>query len=403
MHNMVLKEVDYKELVENDYNPRKIFNDAEMVSLKESIESVGLLEPLVVRKKNGKYEVVCGIRRYKALGEIGNGMKVPVNIVDVDDHQALVLSFTENFERSDFTKMEEARFFATMLKKEPTEDYVVPSNAAQYVKDLADELKRFLPKVTPSLISRRISLLALPDEVQAMIENDDDEMMLGVAELITRLRSIPDVKIRHKHMLRFATEYQGKEPNMQKLKLEIESLKETYAKRKEQHDKEIDAYQKAAEDKKKKLEETLVDVVSWYDGQFNCNLKADIEDVDEIIQVLQDKKTELTTDKKFNSLTEKQIKLEDERDKLQMNLKIVQKNHLNVCPFCGGLTRARSIKNKLSRYDEDILSLSEEKRSLSKQASEVELKREQLRKANLSYQNALDTYNKLTEGEDKDD
>ena len=112
----MLKEIEYKELVENKYNPRKRFDDAEMVELTESIKKVGLLEPLVVREKNGKFEVVCGIRRYRALGHIGNGGKVPCNIVNVDDHQAMVLSFTENFERLGFSPVEEARFFYNALE-----------------------------------------------------------------------------------------------------------------------------------------------------------------------------------------------------------------------------------------------------------------------------------------------
>ena len=82
----------------------------------QSIKRVGLLEPLVVRKKNGKYEVVCGIRRYRALGHIGNGGKVPCNVVDVNDHEAMVLSFTENFERVGFSPVEEARFFYKALE-----------------------------------------------------------------------------------------------------------------------------------------------------------------------------------------------------------------------------------------------------------------------------------------------
>jgi len=62
------------------------------------------------------YEVVCGVRRYRALGHINNGDKIPCNVVDVDDHHAMVMSFTENFERVGFSPVEEARFFYNALE-----------------------------------------------------------------------------------------------------------------------------------------------------------------------------------------------------------------------------------------------------------------------------------------------
>ena len=163
---MVLKEIDYKELVENKYNPRKRFDDAEMVELTNSIKKVGLLEPLVVRKVDGKYEVVCGIRRYRALGHINNGNKVPVTIVDINDHQAMVLSFTENFQRVGFSPVEEARFFYKALEiKEEFNIKLLPSGNDPTVKKLAEDLP-----ASAMTIAKRLYLLTLPEKVQEMVE-----------------------------------------------------------------------------------------------------------------------------------------------------------------------------------------------------------------------------------------
>ena len=172
----MLKEVDYKELVENNYNPRKRFDDAEMVELTESIKKVGLLEPLVVRKKDGKYEVVCGIRRYKALGNINNGLKVPVNIVDVDDHQAQILSFTENYERVGFNAMEEARWFAKALGLDPPSIEGIPDHKGKLIQDLSKEIP-----TSAATIERRLHLLVLPEQVQNMVEQK--YILLGYVEL----------------------------------------------------------------------------------------------------------------------------------------------------------------------------------------------------------------------------
>jgi len=173
----MLKEVEYKDLVENDYNPRKRFDDAEMVELTKSIKKVGLLEPLVVRKKDDKYEVVCGIRRYRALGHINNGSKIPINIVDVDDYHARLLSFKENKDRSDFTPIEYARFYWDTLLEKHGELTTFPSENKKEVKELSAEIDE-----SAYMISNRIYLLALPEKIQTMIESND--ILLGVAEII---------------------------------------------------------------------------------------------------------------------------------------------------------------------------------------------------------------------------
>ena len=120
-----------------------------------------------------------------------------------------------------------------------------------------------------------------------------------------------------------AQEYQGKEPNIGKLKQEVENIKETYDLQKNKKDKELEEYKKAVEQKKHILVVNLEGVVDWYNKKFNKELKADLENVSEIISILQDKGHNLTTDNAFENLTKRQSKLESARDRLLSNLKIV--------------------------------------------------------------------------------
>jgi len=214
----MLKEVEYKELVENDYNPRKRFDDAEMVELTESIKKVGLLEPLVVREKNGKFEVVCGIRRYRALGHINNGDKIPCNVVKVNDYQARILSFRENKDRADFSPIEYGRFYLDTLKTKHPKLRMFPSKESKEVKELADEVND-----SKWTIANRIYLLALPETIQNMVETkvEDGGLLIGVAELISRLRQIDDKEFREKKMIQFAKDYSGEKPNIERLHDEI--------------------------------------------------------------------------------------------------------------------------------------------------------------------------------------
>jgi len=106
--------IKFSELVPNDYNPRELFRGAAMEELKNSIEQYGLIEPLVVRKLNGKYEVVAGMRRYFALKELKID-EVECNLLELTNPEAKLVSLVENIQRDNLSPMEEARAYAINL------------------------------------------------------------------------------------------------------------------------------------------------------------------------------------------------------------------------------------------------------------------------------------------------
>lgn len=394
----MLKEIEYKNLVENKYNPRKRFDDAEMVELAESIKKVGLLEPLVVRAKNGKYEVICGIRRYRALGNV-NGGKVDCNVVKADDHQAMIMSFTENFERQNFTPMEEARFFAKALNIPSGPIGVLPGSKNQGVEALSKEIPS-----SSRTIGRRLMLLSLPEKVQNMVENK--EILLGVAEIISQLRSIEDVEIRNKHMLRLAQEYRGSEPNMAKLKEEVESTQERYEEMQDKQEKQREELEKAVGEKEADLVSELSTLSKWYNETFSeeKGFKEIVPDVDvanlitfvdNVVKLLQEKSIALTTDETFDCLTTRQAELETRRDRLLMSVKIIRNENLDTCPFCGGLVRAPVVQKLINSFEEEVTSIAEQKRALSKLKTEVESYRASLRNRKDTYEFAEDELEKL--------
>lgn len=396
----MLKEIEYKDLVENDYNPRKRFDDAEMTELTESIKKYGLLEPLVTRKRNGKYEVVCGIRRYRALGNINDGDKVPCNIVEVDDHHAMILSFTENFERSDFSAMEEARWFAKALNISLGANEPIPSTNNQAVQALSNEI----PSSTAT-INRRLMLLTLPEKVQNMVESaiKAGGIRLAAAEQISRLRQIGngDMKTAHKYMLTMAEEYSGETPDLGRLKTEINTLLERFADVKDKEQKKLEELKGALGEKERELQIAMEMTVEWYNKTFETNektkLTSNIKKIDDIIICLQDKAQELTASKEFDLLTDKQTELEEARDRYESNLKIIKKEHPNHCPFCGAGVNATNLINRISDSEEEIKSIVNEKKKMSIFKTKVEEKRSSLRKIYLVYEQIRDQYEKLEE------
>ena len=104
---MELKMIDMKDIVTNPLQPRQDFNRDKLQELANSIKEGELLQPIVVRKNNGgKFDIVCGERRYKAF-QILKEPKIPAIVREIkDDTEALEKSLIENLQRDDLTSVE---------------------------------------------------------------------------------------------------------------------------------------------------------------------------------------------------------------------------------------------------------------------------------------------------------
>src|SRR5271170_7358384 len=106
--------VEYRDLplsilTESKTNPRRIFDEAALKELAESIRSQGVLSPLLVRPLNERsFEIVAGARRYRAA-QLAEAATVPVRIVNLTDAQALEAQLIENLQRRDVHPLEEAQ------------------------------------------------------------------------------------------------------------------------------------------------------------------------------------------------------------------------------------------------------------------------------------------------------
>jgi len=151
--------------------PRKRFTDKSIDELADSIRENGLLQPLLVRRVNGSYELIAGERRLRAAQVVGI-MQVPVIVKqDLTDHESFQLALIENIQREDLTPIEEAEAYMRLLEK------------GGMTKDqLASQLGK-----NRSTISNSMRLLSLPDEIKDMI--NDGAVSAGHARAILALDS----------------------------------------------------------------------------------------------------------------------------------------------------------------------------------------------------------------------
>jgi ParB family chromosome partitioning protein len=133
----------------NPWQPRTVVNDAELAELSDSLREHGLVQPIVVRARGDRYQLIAGQRRLAAARRLGWG-RVPVRVLDVDDRQMSEIAIVENLQRRDLDALEKAASFRQYLA---------------HWKCTQEELAKRL-SIDRSTVANLIRLLDLPDGVQ---------------------------------------------------------------------------------------------------------------------------------------------------------------------------------------------------------------------------------------------
>jgi ParB family chromosome partitioning protein len=110
-----------KDLIPNKDQPRTTFDDAALEELASSIRAKGILQPLLVRPKGKKFEIIAGERRYRAA-QLAELEEVPIIIREFTDQETLEIALIENLQREDLNPLEEARGYKNLLEFGITQD-----------------------------------------------------------------------------------------------------------------------------------------------------------------------------------------------------------------------------------------------------------------------------------------
>ena len=100
----------------NKNQPRKNFDEDTLAELADSIKQFGIIEPLVVVKRKGYYELIAGERRWRAA-RLAGLKEVPVVIKDYNDQQIVEIALIENIQREDLNPIEEALAYERLIKE----------------------------------------------------------------------------------------------------------------------------------------------------------------------------------------------------------------------------------------------------------------------------------------------
>ena len=144
-----VKQLLVEEITPNRFQPRTVFIDERIAELSQTIKTHGIIQPIVVRERDGKYEIIAGERRWRAVKKLG-WERIPAIIKEFNDSQTASIALIENLQREELTAVEEAMAYAQLIE----------------LHDLTQEsLAQRLGK-GQSTIANKLRLLKLPEPVQ---------------------------------------------------------------------------------------------------------------------------------------------------------------------------------------------------------------------------------------------
>ncbi|OGX19084.1 MAG: hypothetical protein A2Y04_05650 [Omnitrophica WOR_2 bacterium GWC2_45_7] len=158
---------------DNSQQPRTNYDDTKLNDLKASIKEKGVLQPILVRKKDNGFEVIAGERRLRAARAL-NMNEIPVIVREATDQEALVIALVENIQREELNPIEEAEAYKRLIE----EFLYTQETVAQSVgKDR-------------STVSNLLRLLKLPKDIQKNIYNGN--ISVGHARALLSLESLSE-------------------------------------------------------------------------------------------------------------------------------------------------------------------------------------------------------------------
>ncbi len=174
-----VQEVPIEDISPNPFQPRRSFNKEKIDELAKSIKEHGIIQPIILREKDGKYELVSGERRLKAAKEAGLEA-VPAVVRDMPDQRQMEIAIIENVQREDLNPIEEAKGYELLIKK---------------FSFTQEELSKSIGK-SRSQIANTMRLLNLDSRVQKYLQ--EGMMSIGHGKVLAGLDKETQIKIADK-------------------------------------------------------------------------------------------------------------------------------------------------------------------------------------------------------------
>ena len=209
------------EIVPNKHQPRKVFDEENLIDLSNSIKERGVIQPIIVRKansENSKYEIIAGERRWLAARKAGLH-DIPVVVTEADDLKSLEFAIVENVQRHDLNPLEEAQGYKRLIDEFSYDQ---------------EKVSKFIGK-SRSYITNSLRLLNLPLEVLKLVEQKKitaghAKILVGLDNALFVANKIIEKKLSVRQAENFVKIFKKnnkqrfkKDPNIQSLETSLEN------------------------------------------------------------------------------------------------------------------------------------------------------------------------------------
>ncbi|MGN0411339.1 MAG: ParB/RepB/Spo0J family partition protein [Candidatus Fimousia sp.] len=202
--------ISVNEIEPNRNQPRKTFDDASLQELAESIKQFGIIQPIVVKKKDEYYEIIAGERRWRAA-KIAGLLEVPVIVKEYKENEIVEISLIENIQRENLNPIEEAQAYKTLMEEFELKQEEVAQKVSKSRSTITNSLRllKLTKEVQEMLVEEKISM----GHARALLAIADPDIQISVAKKVyEEALSVRDIEKLVKDMAKPAKK-EEKEPN----------------------------------------------------------------------------------------------------------------------------------------------------------------------------------------------
>lgn len=211
-----VRQIRVSDIVPSPYQPRTVFDEERIDELCQTIKTHGVIQPIIVRAKDGKYELIAGERRWRAVSKLGYEY-IPAIVRDINDRQAASMSLIENLQREELTAIEEAMAYQQLIQLHQLTQESLAQRLGKSQSTIANKLRllQLGDRVKQALLERKVTerharaLLALPtEELQNKVLQEIIDKELNVKQTEARvafyLQALDKKKPQRKNRISFA-------------------------------------------------------------------------------------------------------------------------------------------------------------------------------------------------------
>lgn len=189
-----VRQIPIQEIDPSPFQPRTIFDDERIEELCQTIKTHGVIQPIVVRMRNGRYEIIAGERRWRAVTKLGYDT-IPGIVREFNDSQTASIALIENLQREGLSAIEEAIAYQKLIELHQLTQESLAQRLGKSQSTIANKLRLLMlnDTIKMALMERKIT----ERHARALLSLDTEELQLKVLEeIITKDLNVKQTEVR---------------------------------------------------------------------------------------------------------------------------------------------------------------------------------------------------------------